>query len=82
MVVPISKELTPAHLKVPYNNAQEWVMSSTRIREELGYSEPVDSGNAIERTIAWERANPPVVIAGTFDYAAEDKALEANRFAT
>ncbi|HEY7303609.1 MAG TPA: NAD-dependent epimerase/dehydratase family protein [Bryobacteraceae bacterium] len=81
-VVPLSKDLTPVHLRVSYNHAQDWIMSSVRIREELGYVELVGSDEAIERTIAWERANPPVVAADAFDYAAEDKALEARRFAT
>ncbi len=58
-VLPISKELTPAHLKVPYKTEQHWVMSSERIRKELGFVEPVGSDVALERTIRWERAHPP-----------------------
>jgi nucleoside-diphosphate-sugar epimerase len=73
-IVPISKERTPAHLKVPYRNEQDWAMSSARIRNELGYIEPVDSDTAMERSIVWERANPPVTSAAAFDYAAEDEA--------
>jgi nucleoside-diphosphate-sugar epimerase len=34
-------------------------MSSSRIRDELGYVEPISLDEALRRTIAWERANPP-----------------------
>jgi nucleoside-diphosphate-sugar epimerase len=66
---------TPVHLRIVGNAAQHWVASSAKIREHLGYSEPVALEEAIQRTIAWERENPP---AGTsfhqFDYLAEDAA--------
>lgn len=74
-VVPLPKERTPAHLKIPYRNEQDWAMSSARIRSELGYVEPVDRDTAMERTIAWERAHRPVVPSAAFDYAAEDQAM-------
>ena len=74
-VAPLPKERTPAHLKIPYRNEQDWAMSSTRIRSELGYLEPIDSDTAMERTIAWERANPPESPAAAFDYPAEDQAM-------
>jgi hypothetical protein len=65
----------PAHLKVPYRIEQDWSMSSARIRNELGYFEPVDSNTAMARTIAWERVNPPELSLAAFDYAAEDQAI-------
>lgn len=78
-VLSVSKEHTPAHLRVPYNSAQHWTMSSARIREELGYAEPVSLDTALERTMAWERANPPAEVdSKLFDYAAEDIALAAS----
>ena len=66
----------PAHLVRPGNSAQHWAADSTRIREELGYNEPIALEEAIRRTVEWERANPP----GEFnphalDYTAEDAAL-------
>lgn len=74
LVVP--KERLPAHLKQDYNLDQDIVMDSSRIRQELGYAEPVPLEEALRRTIAWERANPPEQIPpGKFDYAAEDAAL-------
>jgi len=75
-VVSVPKDRTPPHLRTPYNTAQHWSMSSERIRRELSYSEPVPIATAIERTIGWERANPPATVdPAQFDYAAEDAAL-------
>jgi nucleoside-diphosphate-sugar epimerase len=34
----------------------EMVTDTTRIREELGYSEPVDRAEALRRTVAWHRS--------------------------
>jgi len=82
-VLPVSVDLTPAHLKLPYNSAQHWVMSSARIRQELGYSEPISADLALARTIEWERANPPAQVdPKQFDYAAEDAALAQLRLFT
>lgn len=56
--------------------SQDYVVDSTRIREELGYAEVVDRDEALRTTIAWERANPPDEIdPAHFDYDAEDAAL-------
>jgi hypothetical protein len=65
----------PAHLQVPYRNEQQWEVSSQRIREELGFSEPVPEDVALARTISWERSHPPDLVGQQFDYAAEDEAL-------
>lgn len=74
-VVAMPKERVPAHLISPLNTEQDWLVSSTRIRQELGYSEPVPLDVGIARTIEWERANPPAQVdAAQFDYAAEDAA--------
>jgi nucleoside-diphosphate-sugar epimerase len=67
----------PAHVKAKGNLRQHWVVDTARIRRELGYREPVARGEALRRTIEWERANPPSqVTAAEYDYAAEDRALE------
>jgi nucleoside-diphosphate-sugar epimerase len=76
----VPPDLTPSHLKLPYNSAQDWTMSSARIREELGYAEPEPPDLAIARSIEWERGNPPEQVdPKQFDYAAEDAALEQLR---
>ena len=78
IVLPRSK--TPKHLVLPGNAAQHVVASSERIRAELRYEEPVESDEAIRRTIAWEQKNPPSTInPQQFDYDAEDAALADRR---
>jgi nucleoside-diphosphate-sugar epimerase len=75
-VLPAPWDLTPAHLRVPYNSAQHWTMSSDRIRQELGYQEPVPLDDALAQTITWELDHPPAQVdPKQFDYAAEDAAL-------
>jgi nucleoside-diphosphate-sugar epimerase len=64
---------------------QHWVVDTSRIRQELGYAEPIPLEDALRRTIEWERANPPddafrerfaqFEPGLTFDYAAEDTVL-------
>jgi nucleoside-diphosphate-sugar epimerase len=66
---------TPKHLLWAGNTAQHLVVSSERIRKELGYRELLPREEAIRRTIEWERANLPVAPPAQFDYAAEDVAL-------
>lgn len=77
--VVLPAERMPAHLVPPGNTAQHWEVDSTRIRGELGYSEPIAIEEGIRRTIAWERAHPPgaITLFPPFDYAAEDAALSA-----
>jgi len=53
--VVLPPDRTPAHLKRPGNFDQHWVVDSGRIREELGYREPISREAAIRRTIEWER---------------------------
>jgi len=79
VVLPHDK--TPHHLIWPFNTAQHCVVSSARIREELGYREVTVAEEAFERTIAWERKNPPKEVGIPFNYEAEDAAL-ANLKAT
>lgn len=77
--VTLPKERIPAHLLQPGNAAQHWEADSSRIRQELGYREPVPIDEAIRRTIEWERAHPPETIdPHPFDYAAEDAAIPAS----
>ncbi len=74
--VVLPRERTPKHLLLPGNAAQHVVATSARIRAELGYKELVEIEEAIQRTVAWERRNPPSTInLQQFDYDAEDAAL-------
>ncbi|HKF23356.1 MAG TPA: NAD-dependent epimerase/dehydratase family protein [Candidatus Angelobacter sp.] len=79
--VVLPRDKTPAHLIGPYKTAQHLVVSSARIREELGYREATPPAVAFQRTIAWERAHPPESVGVPFNYEAEDAAL-ANLKAT
>lgn len=55
--------------------AQHLVGDSSRIREELGYSERVPRVEALRRTVAWERENPPENPMAGIDYAREDELI-------
>lgn len=77
IVLPVGR--TPAHLMRPGNAAQHWNTSSARIRQELGYKEPIGLVEAIRRTIRWELENPPdAPFWAKFDYAAEDAAVASH----
>jgi nucleoside-diphosphate-sugar epimerase len=69
-------EKMPPHLRMPGNTDQHWSIDTTRIREELGYAEPLSQAEAIRRTIEWERATPGSG-GHPFNYEAEDAALKA-----
>ena len=58
-VVIIPKSKMPNTWEFQENLNQNWVTDSTRIRTELGYTEIIERDEALERTIVWERANPP-----------------------
>jgi nucleoside-diphosphate-sugar epimerase len=74
MMVP--PERLPARLVSHLDYRQHLQTDSSRIRQELGYAEPVPLDEALIRTIAWERANPPEKIdLERFDYTAEDEVL-------
>jgi nucleoside-diphosphate-sugar epimerase len=64
-------------IPVPYRYEQDLDTDSARIRRELGFAEPFALDEALARTIAWERANPPGPIAtiGLLDYEEEDAIL-------
>ncbi len=72
-IVLVSHGRLPEPLRWGINAEQDIVVDSSRISRELGYEERVDLEEALRRTVAWERANPPKDIdLKEFDYAAED----------
>jgi nucleoside-diphosphate-sugar epimerase len=75
--VVLPHDRTPKHLWMPGNAAQHLVGSSDRIRNELGYREPISMEESLHRTIEWERSHPPQNPMAVFDYEAEDEALSA-----
>lgn len=77
-IVAMPKNDLPEHLRADYNFNQDMVGDSGRIRRELGYIEPVQFEEALIRTVAWERGNPPEEInPEDYDYEKEDAAFQA-----
>jgi nucleoside-diphosphate-sugar epimerase len=75
-IVTLPCERVPEKLRGDINADQDIVVDTSRIRQELGYSEHIDLAEAFQRTIAWERDHfPEKIDPEMFDYAAEDKAL-------
>jgi nucleoside-diphosphate-sugar epimerase len=73
--VPIDE--LPEHLKSTTGYEHDLAVDTRRIRAELGYKERVSREEALLKTVAWERANPPTEIdPQQFDYAAEDRVIE------
>lgn len=76
-IIAMPKNLLPEHLKVQTGYEHDLAVDTGRIRSELGYKERFSRNEALLKTIAWERANPPSEIdLEQFDYDAEDAALE------
>lgn len=77
-IVVVPEEKLPASLQEDYDASQHLSLDTSRIREELGYKEPTSLEAAMQRALAWERANPPANMdPAQFDYAAEDAVLAA-----
>lgn len=77
-IIAVSRDKLPASLVPGFNTDQHLAVDTTRIRKELGYGEAVLLDDALARTIAWERENPPTTIRQEqFDYEAEDNVLKA-----
>jgi nucleoside-diphosphate-sugar epimerase len=75
-VVAAPRDILPKHLAEDYDYRHNLAANTSRIREELGYAEPISRAEALSQTVAWERDNPPKNIdAEKFDYAAEEAAL-------
>jgi nucleoside-diphosphate-sugar epimerase len=60
-VVVVPTEDALPHMLQPYEMSQDWVVDTSRIRDELGYAELVPRLEALRRTIEWERMSPPSV---------------------
>lgn len=79
-VAVVSKDQLPAEWQLPINVSQDWLIDSTRIRQELGYNEIVSLDEGFKRAIDWQRSQPsrnnamqtaPYLL----DYATEDAIL-------
>lgn len=65
----------PPHLRTTYDWHYGFAMNTAKLRTALRFIDPISSDLALQRTIAWETANPPIPNPATFDYAAEDTAV-------
>jgi nucleoside-diphosphate-sugar epimerase len=75
-IVAVPGGLIPKHLVDGYDYRHDLAADTGRIRQELGYVEPVAQEEAVRRTVAWQQEHlPKESDTGRFDYAAEDAAL-------
>lgn len=58
-IAPLPAERLDDALRIHFDTSQQFVVDSSRIRQELGYLEVVEFDEALRRTIAWELANVP-----------------------
>lgn len=76
-IITMPDNLLPEHLRPMTGYEHNLIVDTSRIRRELGYKDKIPRHEALLKTIAWERANPPAEVApAQFDYDAEDAALE------
>ena len=81
-VIGLPDEYLPPHLKQKNSYAQDLVVDGTRMRTELGYQDVFAIDDAVRRSFAWTRENPPPKFnPRVIDYALEDAAVEAYRAA-
>ena len=76
-IVPVPPERLPKHLVGDLDYRHDLALSSERIRNELGYSGQIPFEVGLRKTVDWQRANPPEIRPGLFDYKAEDDARRA-----
>lgn len=75
-VVTVPSDQLPEEMRTHIESDQHLVVDTKRIRSELGYSDVASINQALARTVAWERANPPDDAGAEFDYTIEDMLLE------
>jgi len=77
-ILALPADRLPDSLKDEGDFRQHLSADTSRIRQELGYRETIEQTEALQRTIHWERANPPDPIdPAQFNYAAEDAIIRA-----
>jgi len=76
-VIDLPQEELPDHLQAPFNWQYELATDTSRIRDELSYSEPISWEEALGQTVAWEQMNMSGPVEDEqSDYASEDEAVE------
>jgi nucleoside-diphosphate-sugar epimerase len=75
-IVSIESGRLPPHLRAPYEPRQDLVVDTSRLRDELGFTEVHSMDEGLRRTIEWEYANSPTTgDPGFAEYAAEDATM-------
>ncbi|WP_420455366.1 NAD-dependent epimerase/dehydratase family protein [Rubrivirga sp.] len=67
-VVAVPAEPVPTGLRQPFDFRYDLATDTSRLRHQLGYAEPVDPQDALQRTVEWERSetdesDPPDAVA-------------------
>lgn len=79
-VVGAPDEIMPPNLRHPFRFEQSLVLDSSRIRQELGYVEPVPVETAMLHTVEWEKAMiPESMNQNQLNYRQEDQVLSLMR---
>jgi nucleoside-diphosphate-sugar epimerase len=75
-VITLSRDRLPQQLLPPPGHYEHDLAADTsRVREEIGYEEPVPRADALRRSIEWERAERAKGGGKAYDYSAEDALL-------
>jgi nucleoside-diphosphate-sugar epimerase len=75
-VIVVDEPCPPPNIPRQLNLDQHLDMDTTKIRRDLGYRETISRCEALEKTVIWDREQPPTdVDPGQFDYLAEDAIL-------
>ena len=72
-VIEVPGDSLPAALRQDLDFRQHWVVDSTKVRAELGYSEPTTPDAALAATVEWELAHPLQQL--QMDYESEDRVV-------
>ncbi len=73
-VLTVPDQRLPSHLAEDIDFQQDWLVDTSRIRRDLGFTEVVTPLQGLQRAIAWERTRQGPLDPQTFNYAAEDAA--------
>jgi nucleoside-diphosphate-sugar epimerase len=72
-IIGLPKDKLPEHLKEDLHWQYHLDVDTSRIRDELGFTEKINREEALRRTIEWEKNNPPEKGVDESEYAAEDE---------
>jgi nucleoside-diphosphate-sugar epimerase len=76
-IIGLPKDKLPDHLKGNEYWQYNLDIDTSRIRNELGYTEKIRHEDGLRETIEWEGNNPPEKTIAPLEYAAEDEALRS-----